>query len=395
MQQRQKRSHSFLALLLALSMLFSLTILPVSAEEPVKTDADQGTATLTLDDDLLTLDMSEETFHATLTVPVSTEQSKWTTDQWNTWAKGITWSLTRDDVDVQDPALYPYIYTGDDLQNWMSWGTINQHGADGVPYFTLEDPTVTVADGYATVKLTFSHGIFFNMKDDSLPLVTNSLQAIGSNTFRYARNVWPGFIGNYELSAKSGDTVLATTPMEINVYESNVRQDELYDELMEIKKLAEANGRYFDVQSFGKSTDGYDQWYAVVSDSAQSVADFKEMNALAQTDPEKVLAQIEGGKDYRIPIMMNNVHSDEAGGVDAHVNLLRTLATEDTITWNTITGLTGGKTVDESQYDPKIVDFEITSDDGDTDYGFTGYGLKISATTINGNGNDGRTDASK
>ena len=395
MRQHQKRSHSFLALLLALSMLFSLTILPVSAEEPVKTDADQGTATLALDDDLLTLDMSEETFHATLTVPVSTEQSKWTTDQWNTWAKGITWSLTRDDVDVQDPALYPYIYTGDDLQNWMSWGTINQHGADGVPYFTLEDPTVTVADGYATVKLTFSHGIFFNMKDDSLPLVTNSLQAIGSNTFRYARNVWPGFIGNYELSAKSGDTVLATTPMEINVYESNVRQDELYDELMEIKKLAEANGRYFDVQSFGKSTDGYDQWYAVVSDSAQSVADFKEMNALAQTDPEKVLAQIEGGKDYRIPIMMNNVHSDEAGGVDAHVNLLRTLATEDTITWNTITGLTGGKTVDESQYDPKIVDFEITSDDGDTDYGFTGYGLKISATTINGNGNDGRTDASE
>ena len=81
MRQHQKRSHSFLALLLALSMLFSLTILPVSAEEPVKTDAGQGTATLALDDDLLTLDMSEETFHATLTVPVSTEQSKWTTDQ--------------------------------------------------------------------------------------------------------------------------------------------------------------------------------------------------------------------------------------------------------------------------------------------------------------------------
>ena len=136
---------------------------------------------------------------------------------------------------------------------------------------------------------------------------------------------------------------------------------------MEIKKLAEANGRYFDVQSFGKSTDGYDQWYAVVSDSAQSVAAFKEMNALAQTDPEKVLAQIEGGNDYRIPIMMNHVHSDEAGGVDAHVNLLRTLATEDTITWNTITGLTGGKTVDESQYNSKIVDFEITSEDGDSD----------------------------
>ena len=87
--------------------------------------------------------------------------------------------------------------------------------------------------------------------------------------------------------------------MEINVYESNVRYDELYHELMEIKGLAEANGRYFDVQSFGKSTDGRDQWYAVVSDSAESVESFKKMNA----HPEAVLEAIEGGMDYRMPIM--------------------------------------------------------------------------------------------
>lgn len=400
MQQRQKRVKSLLSLLLTLSMLLSLVILPVSAKESVPEPAaaltsGEAGATLVLDDDLLSLDLSKETFNATLTVPVSAAQSGWTQEQWNTWAEDLTWSLTRGKVDIQDPALYPHIYTGDDLENWMSWGTINQHGADGVKYFDLEKPVVTVKDGEATVKLTFSHGIFFNMKDEKLPLVTNSLQAIGSSTFRYARNVWPGFIGNYELSAKSGDTVLATAPMEINVYESNVRQDDLHDELMEIKALAEKKGRYFDVQSFGKSTDGRDQWYVVVSDSAKSVKDFQEMNALAQTDPEKVLAQIESGKDFRIPVMMNNVHPDEAGGVDAHTNLLRTLATEDTVTWNTITGLTGGKQVDKGQYDPKIVDFKLTSDDGDTNYAFTGYGMKISATTINSNGNDGRTDASE
>ena len=72
---------------------------------------------------------------------------------------------------------------------------------------------------------------------------------------------------------------------------------------MEIKGLAEANGRYFDVQSFGKSTDGRDQWYAVVSDSAESVESFKKMNAQAQSDPEAVLEAIEGGMDYRMPIM--------------------------------------------------------------------------------------------
>lgn len=83
----------------------------------------------------------------------------------------------------------------------MSWGHINQHGADGEPYFSLEEPEFSVRDGFVTVVQQFSHGIFFNMKDETLPLVTNSLQAIGSNTFRYARNVWPSFIGNYEAAA--------------------------------------------------------------------------------------------------------------------------------------------------------------------------------------------------
>ena len=172
-----------------------------------------------------------------------------------------------------------------------------------------------------------------------------TFQAIGSNTFRYARNVWPCFIGNYELTAEVSGKTLAAADLEINVYESNLRYDELYDELMEIKALAEAKRRYFDVQSCGKSTDGREQWYAVVSDSAQSVQDFQAMNQQAMTDPETVLAEIQAGKDYRIPVMLNNVHPDEAGGVDAHLNLLRTLATEDTVTWNTITGLTDGTPV--------------------------------------------------
>ncbi len=375
-----------LSLLLAAATLLSFIVIPASAAKE---------ATLTLSDDLLSLDLSEETFIATLKVPATGEKSNWSAEDWSDWTQSIRWSLTRDSVDVQDPEFYPNIYTGDYLENWMSWGYKDHHGSDGEPYFTLEAPVVTVEDGTATVTLEFSHGIFFNMRDEKLPLVTNSLQAIGSNTFRYARNVWPSFIGSYEFAAEAGGAVIASTGMEINVYESNLRQDELYDELMEIKALAEEKDRYFDVRSFGKSTDGRDQWYVVVSDSEKSVKAFKEMNAKAMTDPEAVLAEIEDGKDYRMPIMLNNVHPDEAGGVDAHTNLLRTLATADTVPWNTITGLTSGEEVDMSMFDPKIVDFATTSDDGETEYAFTGYGLKISATTVNDNGNDGRTDASE
>ena len=297
-----------LSLLLAAATLLSFIVIPASAAKE---------ATLTLSDDLLSLDLSEETFIATLKVPATGEKSNWSAEDWSDWTQSIRWSLTRDSVDVQDPEFYPNIYTGDYLENWMSWGYKDHHGSDGEPYFTLEAPVVTVEDGTATVTLEFSHGIFFNMRDEKLPLVTNSLQAIGSNTFRYARNVWPSFIGSYEFAAEAGGAVIASTGMEINVYESNLRQDELYDELMEIKALAEEKDRYFDVRSFGKSTDGRDQWYVVVSDSEKSVKAFKEMNAKAMTDPEAVLAEIENGKDYHMTIMLNNVHPDEAGGVEA------------------------------------------------------------------------------
>ncbi len=142
--------------------------LPAMAKAPA-----EG-ATLTLDDTLLALDQSEETFVATLKVPVSQEQKNWADNQWKDWADSMQWSLTRDKVDVQSPEYYPNIYTGDDLENWMSWGHINQHGADGEPYFSLEEPEFSVRDGFVTVVQQFSHGIFFNMKDETLPLVTNS-----------------------------------------------------------------------------------------------------------------------------------------------------------------------------------------------------------------------------
>lgn len=59
MQHPRKR---VLSILLSVSLLLSLTVLPAAASEPAK-------ATLELDDDLLSLDMSQETFTATLTVP--------------------------------------------------------------------------------------------------------------------------------------------------------------------------------------------------------------------------------------------------------------------------------------------------------------------------------------
>ena len=106
----KKQLGSALSLFLTLSILLSMLALPAMAKAPA-----EG-ATLTLDDTLLTLDQSEETFVATLKVPVSQEQKNWADNQWKDWADSIQWSLTRDKVDVQSPEYYPNIYTGDDLE---------------------------------------------------------------------------------------------------------------------------------------------------------------------------------------------------------------------------------------------------------------------------------------
>ena len=156
----------------------------------------------------------------------------WTQADWDSWAGGLEWYLTRDAADSpQDPDLYPNVYTGDALKNWMSWGTINGNGADGSPYFTLEPPHCDGGRRQGHPHPGLLHGVFFENETTG-----NSLQSIGSGAFRYTRNVWGSFIGDYDLSVRQGADTLASTQLEVTVYESYLRYDELYQELLEIQR---------------------------------------------------------------------------------------------------------------------------------------------------------------
>ena len=350
-------------------------------------------ATLALDETSLFLDLSEQKFTATLTVDAADAPADWTAADWASWAKGLNWYLTRkEDEGIQDPGLYPYIYTGDKLQNWTSWGTNSGGGADGKPYFTVKDAVAVTKDGETTVTLDFSHGTFFEYVAKNQDPI-NALQAIGSSTFRFTRNVWGSFIGDYRLSVRDGSRELASTKMSLNTYDSYRRYDDLHDELVAIAEAAAKNGRYFDVRSYGKTTDGNDQWCVVVSDSEGSVTAYQDMHKTALTDPASLQKGIKEKTldDYRVPVIINNVHPDEGPAPDAPVNLLWSLATEDEISWNTITGLKDGSQVDKSMFDPKLTELETE----DSKYAFTGYGLKVSGAEGNSNGNDGRVDASE
>lgn len=367
----QKR---LLALFLTLGMLVSLMVLPASAAE----------TSLTVSEDCIELSRSSQSFTATLTAPASRVKG-----DAQAWASQLVWRLTR--TASADPETFPLFYPGDELSRWRTWG--NDGYEDSVPYFTLGTPKAVVDGDTVTVTLEVSSDVpFFNKAEqwwDGTYVDGNSaLESCGH------RNVYGSIIGKYTLSVQDGRTTLASTPMEVDHYESYVLYDEIHDVLMDIQKQARAKGRYFEVGSLGKSADGRDQWYVVLSDASSSVASFKTMNQKAMSNPAAVKRDIaRSGASYRVPFMINNVHTDECPGVDAQLNLLRELATEDTITYRTLVGLKSGDKDTSKLWDPKVVALAAGLKEADG----SDYQVGLGSHKLNNNENNaaGDKDASE
>ena len=121
MTMRIHRAVRTLSLLLALSMLLSVSAISSAAETPAP-------SVLTVSDSTLALVDRDQAFTATLTVDASVlgDASP------DAWAAGLTWYLTREEG-FQDGTLYPYYYPGDRLDRWQVWN--NGEGGDAL--FTL------------------------------------------------------------------------------------------------------------------------------------------------------------------------------------------------------------------------------------------------------------------
>lgn len=330
MTLRAKRLARLCSLLLALSMLFSLSTVTSAV------GAEDTSPTLSVSDSTLTLVDQDQDFTATLTVDASVLNGAEPAD----WAADLTWYLTRDEG-FQDPDIYPYYYPGDLLNNWQVWN----NGAGGTDLFTLGEVTAAQSGNTVTVTLPFTAVSFTGINDES----------------SRNRNAWPSFIGPYTLSVRDGDTVIAETDMIVNAYDSYTRYDDVDEAIQEIIDDA-LPGRYITVTTFGQSEGGRDQYYVTLSDSKESVDAFQEMNAIAETDPASLQAELEAGTmgDYRVPFFLNNVHPDEDPGVDAQLNVLRALATQETITYNTLTGFLDESVDISTMFAPDVIDLGIT-----------------------------------
>ena len=135
MTMRIHRAVRTLSLLLALSMLLSVSAISSAAETPAP-------SVLTVSDSTLALVDRDQAFTATLTVDASVlgDASP------DAWAAGLTWYLTREEG-FQDGTLYPYYYPGDRLDRWQVWN--NGEGGDAL--FTLGDVAASSSGGKVTV----------------------------------------------------------------------------------------------------------------------------------------------------------------------------------------------------------------------------------------------------
>ncbi|WP_151738050.1 S-layer homology domain-containing protein [Paenibacillus tengchongensis] len=174
-------------------------------------------------------------------------------------------------------------------------------------------------------------------------------QPFGNNlSLSGIRTEYVKLAGVYNLTATApAGEVLAQQQVKLNPYDGYHTYDEIKPAIDRLTS-AENNkyGRYVEYQEIGKSTQGRAIHFSIVAKDKASVDQYlNETLPLMNNDPEALQEMINSGQlqDYKVPIWLNNIHADEANGVDVIIKFLETLMTEQVVTYNTTDD--AGKTV--------------------------------------------------
>ncbi len=236
----------------------------------------------------------------------------------------VVWAMERK-AGAQDEKIFPHQYLGGKLEDWKVWNTQK-------PYFTNVSTEKYSVDGKDALKLSFSTEYFLDVNRVDSP--------------RGNRNVILDHTGDFTLTCSDlSGKILGQATVKVNPYDDYRTHKELEEDLLDAKAKADTiNGLYIDVLSVGKSTQGYDMPYAVISDSKASVENYHKQNKLAQEDPDTFIKKINSGADYKIPVLYSNIHADENPGVDAPMNfiwdIVNSFENGGKITYNILTGFT-------------------------------------------------------
>lgn len=161
----------------------------------------------------------------------------------------------------------------------------------------------------------------------------------GTDDLALFRSRFHELLGNYDLTVK--DTASGKElkqPMRLNVYDSYRKYDELKPTLDKIFKNAR-KGIYLEYQSIGKSVEGRDFHFVIMAKDKKSVDDYLNNTVPSKLNNPKELQEKLKNKslgDYKVPIFINNIHPNEAPGIDAQLDALQKLTTEKVIKYNTM-----------------------------------------------------------
>ncbi|QHI71796.1 S-layer homology domain-containing protein [Aminipila terrae] len=141
----------------------------------------------------------------------------------------------------------------------------------------------------------------------------------------------------------------------MNAFDSFHQQPEIKPAVEQIIAASKDAGkeRYIEYAPLGKSAEGRDIPFVIFAKSQGDVENYQKSTLpMMMEHPDQLINSIEKGEigKYKPVIWFNNIHSDESNGVDAQIDMLRELATQDTITFKSVSSTVKGKDKDGNDY---------------------------------------------
>lgn len=313
-----KKLRSTLAMLVVVALTIPVFSVPTFSTDTVTPATQKDNVVMSINNDVISLSDARD-YEMTISVKDEyigdvNKDGKFDDVDKTEWYAKQDFELTRDKAYL-DEKLFPKWFTGASMTSgWKCWNADpSARAAENENYFTFEKFD-------ASKDMKSENGITkYTVKFASSYLFKNGKDYIRVSDNYSINNAWQSFVGEYYLDMVSGEKTEASAPMWVTPYESYTEYQNINDKLQSMVRTARSNGIYAFYSSYGKSTANYNQYYMVIAKNKDAVEKMEYYTEWAERDPEGLMKAIKSGKvkDYKLPIMLNNQHSDETPGTDA------------------------------------------------------------------------------